>query len=95
MGAIDQFQPSLLLLLESEQMSLPLEVQEEYKSLTSAVREAVQQNYEDLNSTLESLLPKVWKLRFEVLPLLLNSGISGGLNKTLVDLSLISKNTLH
>lgn len=93
MGSIPDFSfPSttnLLQVLQEEGMKLPLNLQRQINALKSKLRKALQQDHEALEGVLESLLPTVWELRIQALPILAKTDLKEALEKVQQEVNML------
>lgn len=81
--------PSWLALIGSELVDVPKGLMREVAQLRNALRDGLLGNYEDFEVVLEELLPKVWELRIQALPLLAQINLADALKKVELEFALI------
>lgn len=80
---------SWLTLIGSELVEVPKELEREVERLKESLRKGLLGNYEELDSLLEELLPRVWKLRIQASPLLAKINLAEALKKVELEFALI------
>lgn len=80
---------SWLTLIGSELVEVPKDLEREVVRLKETLRQGLLGNYEELDSLLEELLPRVWELRVQVLPLLAKINLAEALKKVELEFALI------
>ncbi len=92
MGSIPDFVPSvsnLLEVLQEEGIQVPVHLIDQINTLKRALLEALLQNYEPFKSTLENLLPSVWNLRMEALPILVEMDLTEAMKNVELEVSML------
>ncbi len=80
---------SWLTLIGSELVEVPEGLSREVEQLRKALRKGLLGRYEELETLLEELLPRVWELRIRALPLLAQTDLAEALKKVEVEFSLM------